>query len=164
MNLSKNSPVSTLGMALVLTGVLVFERAAGLPLIATLLFFYLTLSRNVLFQVVAISLYALMTSSLFMVHPGLMAIIISSACAILSARKKSTLQARSWEYVYMALICAAMVSYLAGVVWQLSVVVSIAVQMTLILVVVRRIVFKGMTQSYHWEREMIDTAIHEKRI
>ena len=160
----KHSPLSLLVSILFLSVVLVVEKVAGLPVLALLLFHHLVLSRNVVFQMSAIIVFTIFISSLYMVSPIAVTLVLSAGVTVLSLRQNRSLQARSWEYVYVSVIQAAAISTLANVVIQLELLVSFSIQMALIIIWVRRVVFRGMTQSYHWGQQVATDHLHEKRI
>ncbi|MCA9369078.1 MAG: hypothetical protein H6773_04155 [Pseudomonadales bacterium] len=160
----KSSPVSLLFSIVLISLIMVLEKVAGLPLLSILLFHHLVGSKNVFFQILALVFFAILLASLYMINPLVTTSVFSAGVLFLALRRNRSLQVRSWEYVYVSLVQAATLSLIAGVVIQLEVVVSFCIQMIVIIIWVRRVVFRGMTQSYHWEHQVVTDSVHEKRI
>lgn len=155
---------SSLLSVILLLLVLSFELVVGLPVISMLLFHHLFISSKIGAQWAGVTSFSLLLAALYGISPVATALIVLSGFLFLRFRSSGTVQSTSWNYVYMSIIQASSIGLVAGVVINLSTFVSFAVQVLCIFFFLRRVVFKRISQSFHWEEKVGSSQLHEKTI
>jgi len=82
----------------------------------------------------------------------------------LQFQNASTVQSKSWSYVYVSLVQAAAVAFVSGLVISSSVLASLCIQVLLIVLLLRRVVFNGISQVFHWQKQVFSKELNEKSI
>lgn len=156
--------MSTIAGCILLLFVLSVERVVGVPVISFILFYHLFLSKKMYTQGVALTLFALIVASMFVIDPLITALIVLCGFIFLQFRSVATVQAKSWSFVYTSFIQALVVAFLAGIVVTSSVLFSLVLQVLLIIVFLRRVVFSGISQVFNWQKQLHSSELHEKNI
>lgn len=122
------------------------------------------MSNKIAMQWLALTAFSLVLAALYAVPPIPTAVVLVVGFLFLRFRKSETVQSTSWNYVYMSLIQASIIAILSGIVINFSLFISFAIQLLCIFFILRRVVFKGISQSFHWEEEVGSSNLHEKTI
>lgn len=156
--------ISTIAACIFLLFVLSVERVVGIPVISFILFYHIFSSRKIYIQGIALTLFSLIVASIFVIDPVVTTFISLCGFIFLQIRSATTLQAKSWSFVYTSFVQAVAVALLAGLVVTSSVIFSVMVQTLLIIIFLRRVVFTGISQVFNWQKQILSRELHEKNI
>jgi len=144
--------------------VLSVERVVGIPIITFLLFYHIFLLQKIIFKGIALSIFILLLATVYLANPMSIALIVLVGFVYLQFQNASTVQSKSWSYVYVSLVQAAAVAFVSGLVISSSVLASLCIQVLLIVLLLRRVVFNGISQVFHWQKQVFSKELNEKSI
>lgn len=145
--------------------VIVLERVVGVPLISLVMMYHHTVGKSVLTKVVLTLLFVTVQASLFMINPVVSALLFVGAVSILeSVSQDSKTPAADRRHLYISLLHSGVLVYLAHAQIHFSFVFFFIFQIIATMAYIRKVIFRGLSQSFHWEQDQVSSKLHEKKV